>query len=45
MATPTASPKVASTIGMKNVVIAPLTRGRPTPACTYGALQAGGGRD
>lgn len=38
MATPTASPKVASTIGMKNVVIAPLTKDDDT-GVTYGALQ------
>lgn len=38
MATPTASPKVASTIGMKNVVIAPLTKDDDTGA-TYGELQ------
>ena len=38
MATPTASPKVASTIGMKNVVIAPLTQDDDT-GVTYGDLQ------
>lgn len=38
MATPTASPKVASTIGMKNVVIAPLTKDDDT-GVTYGDLQ------
>ena len=38
MATPTASPKVASTIGMKNVVIAPLTVDTEE-TLTYGELQ------
>lgn len=38
MATPVASPKVASTIGMKNVVIAPLTKDDDSGA-TYGELQ------
>lgn len=38
MATPAASPKVASTIGMKNVVIAPLTKDDDSGA-TYGELQ------
>lgn len=38
MANPTASPKVASTIGMKNVVIAPLTKDDDSGA-TYGDLQ------
>lgn len=38
MSTPTASPKVASTIGMKNVVIAPLTKDDDSGA-TYGDLQ------
>lgn len=30
MATPTASPQVASTVGLKNVVIAPLTEDTDT---------------
>lgn len=38
MANPTASPKVASTIGMKNVVIAPLTKDDDS-GVTYGDLQ------
>lgn len=38
MATPTASPQVASTIGLKNVVIAPLTEDT-TDTHTYGELQ------
>ena len=38
MATPVASPKVASTIGMKNVVIAPLMKDDDSGA-TYGELQ------
>lgn len=38
MATPTASPKVASTIGMKNVVIAPLTKDDDS-GVAYGDLQ------
>ena len=42
MATPTASPNVSSTVGLKNVVIAPLTSGamttflRPTVEETFG---------
>ncbi len=36
--TPTASPNVASTIGLKNVVVAPLTKDDDT-GYTYGALQ------
>ena len=36
--TPTASPTVSSTIGLKNVVIAPLTTDTES-AHTYGALQ------
>lgn len=39
MATPTASPNVASTVGLKNVVIAPLTSDTET-AATYGTVQA-----
>lgn len=38
MATPTASPQVASTIGLKNVVIAPLTEDT-TDTHNYGELQ------
>ena len=38
MATPTASPQVASTVGLKNVVIAPLTEDTET-SHTYGELQ------
>ena len=38
MATPTASPKVASTIGMKNMVIVPLTVDTEE-TLTYGDLQ------
>ena len=38
MATPTASPQVSSTVGLKNVVIAPLTKDTETEH-TYGALQ------
>lgn len=38
MPEPTASPAVASTVGLKNVVIAPLTTDT-TAAHTYGALQ------
>ena len=38
MATPTASPQVASTVGLKNVVIAPLTEDTDT-SHTYGKLQ------
>lgn len=38
MANPTASPKVASTIGMKNVVIAPLTKDDDS-GVAYGDLQ------
>ena len=38
MATPTASPQVSSTVGLKNVVIAPLTKDIETEH-TYGALQ------
>ena len=38
MATPTASPQVASTVGLKNVVIAPLTEDTDT-SHTYGELQ------
>ena len=38
MATPTASPQVASTVGLKNVVIAPLTED-PDTSHTYGELQ------
>ena len=30
MATPTASPQVSSTVGLKNVVIAPLTKDTET---------------
>ena len=36
--TPTASPNVSSTIGLKNVVIAPLTKDTETEH-TYGTLQ------
>jgi len=39
MATPTASPNVASTVGLKNVVIAPLTEDTKD-TLTYGTLQA-----
>lgn len=39
MATPTASPNVSSTVGLKNVVIAPLTSDTET-AATYGTVQA-----
>ncbi len=39
MPTPTASPAVSSTIGLKNVVIAPLTTDTETEH-TYGTLQA-----
>ena len=35
----TASPTVSSTIGLKNVVIAPLTVDTETE-CTYGTVQA-----
>ena len=38
MATPTASPQVASTVGLKNVVIAPLTTDTEE-TLTYGELQ------
>ena len=38
MATPTASPQVASTVGLKNVVIAPLTEDTDA-SHTYGELQ------
>ena len=38
MATPTASPQVSSTVGLKNVIIAPLTKDIETEH-TYGALQ------
>lgn len=38
MATPTASPQVSSTVGLKNVVIAPLTKDTETEH-TYGTLQ------
>ena len=38
MATPTASPQVASTVGLKNVVIAPLTADTEE-TLTYGELQ------
>ena len=38
MATPTASPTVSSTVGLKNVVIAPLTKDDDT-GVTYGDLQ------
>ena len=38
MASPTASPQVASTVGLKNVVIAPLTEDTDT-SHTYGELQ------
>ena len=38
MPTPTASPQVASTVGLKNVVIAPLTEDTET-GHTYGELQ------
>ena len=38
MATPAASPQVASTVGLKNVVIAPLTEDTDT-SHTYGELQ------
>ena len=38
MTTPTASPQVASTVGLKNVVIAPLTEDTDT-SHTYGELQ------
>ena len=38
MATPTASPQVTSTVGLKNVVIAPLTEDTDT-SHTYGELQ------
>ena len=38
MPTPTASPQVASTVGLKNVVIAPLTEDTET-SHTYGELQ------
>ena len=37
--TPTASPTVASTIGLQNFVIAPLTKDDST-GVTYGTLQA-----
>ena len=37
MPTPTASPQVASTVGLKNVVIAPLTADTETEH-TYGAV-------
>ena len=44
MATPTASPQVASTVGLKNVVIAPLTE--DTETSTYlRRTAAHGGRD
>ena len=39
MPDPTASPTVSSTVGLKNVVIAPLTQDTKS-AHTYGALQA-----
>lgn len=38
MPTPTASPQVTSTVGLKNVVIAPLTEDTET-SHTYGELQ------
>ena len=38
MPTPTASPQVSSTVGLKNVVIAPLTEDTE-PSHTYGELQ------
>ena len=38
MATPTASPQVSSTVGLKNVVIAPLTEDTEA-TLTYGTLQ------
>ena len=38
MANPTASPAVSSTVGLKNMVIAPLTEDTET-TLTYGALQ------
>ena len=38
MASPTASPQVSSTVGLKNVVIAPLTEDTET-SHTYGELQ------
>ena len=38
MASPTASPQVASTVGLKNVVIAPLMEDSETTH-TYGTLQ------
>ena len=38
MPTPTASPQVSSTVGLKNVVIAPLTEDTET-SHTYGELQ------
>ena len=44
MPTPTASPQVSSTVGLKNVVIAPLTSDTETEH-TYGETAAHGGRD
>ncbi|MEA5013444.1 MAG: hypothetical protein VB099_02680 [Candidatus Limiplasma sp.] len=38
MPTPTASPAVASTVGLKNMVLAPLTEDTEA-ALTYGPLQ------
>lgn len=39
MATPTASPTVSSTVGLKNMVIAPLTEDTEETV-SYGTLQA-----
>ena len=39
MAAPTASPTVSSTVGLKNMVIAPLTEDTEETV-TYGTLQA-----
>ena len=39
MAAPTASPTVSSTVGLKNMVIAPLTEDTEE-GTTYGTLQA-----
>ena len=44
MPTPTASPAVSSTVGLKNVVLAPLTVDTEE-TITYGTLQAVAGAD
>ena len=44
MPAPTASPSVSSTVGLKNMVIAPLTEDTEE-GTTYGTLQGRGGRN